>query len=170
MDKMTDKQKFFCREYLRDFNATQAAIRAGYSHKTARFIASELLTKPNIQEQIKKAADDINERTNNDIERIITELQIVAFGCLKDVADWGQAGLTIKDSEELEDEARIVSEISETKTSTKDDVTTSTIKIKLHDKLRALEMLGKYHKIFTDKVEHGFDKPVEIVMSYKRGE
>ena len=53
MAKMTDKQKRFCDEYLIDLNATQAAIRAGYSEKTARQIGTENLSKPSIDEYIK---------------------------------------------------------------------------------------------------------------------
>jgi len=51
--KLTDKQEMFCREYLVDYNATQAAIRAGYSKKTAQAIATENLSKPLIQERLK---------------------------------------------------------------------------------------------------------------------
>ena len=52
MGKLNQKQTLFCDEYLIDLNATQAAIRAGYSEKTARFIGAENLTKPNIAEYI----------------------------------------------------------------------------------------------------------------------
>ena len=58
---MTDKQQFFVQEYLKDFNATQAAIRAGYSKKTAGAIGAENLTKPEIQEALQKA---MSERTS----------------------------------------------------------------------------------------------------------
>lgn len=54
MARLTFKQRAFVDEYVKDFNGTQAAIRAGYSEKTARFIASENLTKPNIKEEIDK--------------------------------------------------------------------------------------------------------------------
>ena len=54
MAKMTAKQKRFCDEYLTDLNATQAAIRSGYSEKTAYSIGNENLKKPEIQEYIQK--------------------------------------------------------------------------------------------------------------------
>ena len=63
MSKLNEKQKRFVDEYLIDLNANQAAIRAGYSVKTARSIASELLTKPNIQEEIQRRVDDRAKRT-----------------------------------------------------------------------------------------------------------
>lgn len=56
---LNDKQKKFCNEYLIDLNATQAAIRAGYSEKTARSIANENLTKPDIQKYIQELQEGI---------------------------------------------------------------------------------------------------------------
>ena len=56
-NKLTDKQKMFCREYLIDLNATQASIRAGYSKKTAQQIGTENLAKPVIQAQLAKMMD-----------------------------------------------------------------------------------------------------------------
>ena len=60
---LTDKQKRFCQEYLIDLNATQAAIRAGYSAKTARSIGNENLTKPDIQRKIQELIQDRSYRT-----------------------------------------------------------------------------------------------------------
>ena len=62
-DELTDKQAAFCAEYLIDLNASQAAIRAGYSADTARVIASQLMDKPHIQAQIQKLMDERSERT-----------------------------------------------------------------------------------------------------------
>lgn len=146
---LNPKQLAFCKEYLKDFNATKAAIRSGYSEDTARQIGSQLLSKLNIQSQIQAFADVINERVDNEIERIILELQIVAFGSLRDVADWNANGLYVKDSEALDARsAKLVSEVKEHR-----GEKGTSISIKLHDKMKALEMLGRYHKIFTDKVE-----------------
>ena len=63
---MTPKQSRFVEEYLIDLNATQAAVRAGYSKKTARAIASENLAKPNIQEAVAKAKRERSEATKID--------------------------------------------------------------------------------------------------------
>jgi phage terminase small subunit len=62
MNKLTKKQEAFCREYVVDFNGTQAAIRAGYSEKTATVSASENLRKPNVQNFIKELQSDRKER------------------------------------------------------------------------------------------------------------
>lgn len=154
MAGLEPKQMVFCREYLKDFNATQAAIRAGYSKKTAGSIGSENLKKPDIQAQVQAFANEMNERTGNDIEKIITELQLIAFGSFRDVADWDAGGLSIKSSDEIGTAARLVSEVTESRTDK-----TSSVKIKLHDKLKALELLGRYHKMFTDKIEiHDFSE------------
>jgi phage terminase small subunit len=92
----------------------------------------------------------LNEKTDNQIERIVAELQLIAFGTMKDVAEWGADGIYLKESSILREEAKIIAEVSEV-TSEKSG---SKVKVKLHDKLKALELLGRYHKIFTDKVEH----------------
>lgn len=73
--KLTDKQEFFCREYLVDLNATQAAIRAGYSEKTANRIASQLLSKLDIQEFLQKARDERNELVKTDSEYVLRRLR-----------------------------------------------------------------------------------------------
>ena len=68
MSELTAKQKQFCIEYLKDFNGTQSAIRAGYSKDTAAVIASENLIKPYIKEYIKILADEL---LNDDIQDIV---------------------------------------------------------------------------------------------------
>lgn len=148
--KLTGKQEKFCNEYLIDFNGTRAAISAGYSEKTARKIAHENLTKPDIQRRIQSIADAKMKKTGDPVERIILELQLIAFGDYKDLVIWDDDGIKKWiPSEELGEKSRIVQEISETTTQHG-----GSRKIKTYDKVRALEMLGRYHKIFTDKVEH----------------
>lgn len=148
-NKLTDKQKVFCREYLVDFNGTRAAIASGYSNKTAGQQSAENLKKPYIQEEIRRLADELNKTHGNSIERIILELQLIAFGDYQDLVEWDEYGIRRWiPSSELGDKSRLVQEISETTTQNG-----GSRKIKMHDKMRALEMLGRYHKIFTDKVD-----------------
>lgn len=78
MNKLTDKQEKFCNEYLIDLNATQAAIRSGYSEKTARQIASQFLTKLNIQERIAQLRAEIKEKTQITPESVLKDLQKAA--------------------------------------------------------------------------------------------
>ena len=84
---MTRKQKKFCEEYLVDLNATQAAIRAGYSPATAGEIGAENLKKPEIQKHIAKSMADRSRRTGVTADRVVMELAKVAFVNAGDVID-----------------------------------------------------------------------------------
>ena len=79
MAKLTAKQERFCTEYIIDLNATQAAIRAGYSVKTANRIASENLSKPDIQKKIQKLQQDRATRTEITQDRVLKELAGIGF-------------------------------------------------------------------------------------------
>ena len=110
---MTKKQKLFVEEYLIDLNATQAAIRAGYSPETAGSIGNENLKKPEIRARIDKAMANRSKRTGVNADRVVQELvKIKTFG---------------EDGLERE--------------------------IKMADKIKALELLGKHMGMFKDKVE-----------------
>ena len=86
MSELEERQKIFCNEYLVDFNGTQAAIRAGYSKKTARFIASENLTKPNIQKYLKELIDSRNKRTQITQDDVIADIIKVKDRCMQNEA------------------------------------------------------------------------------------
>lgn len=143
---MTKKQKRFVEEYLIDLNATQAAIRAGYSPLTARDIGCENLTKPNIQEAIDKAIAERSRRTGVNADRVVRELAKIAFVNAGEVVDFDTAILMDKISED--DMAAIQS--VKVKTFGEDGVERE---VKLADKLKALELLGKHLGLFKDKVE-----------------
>jgi phage terminase small subunit len=83
MTELTTKQDRFVEEYVIDFNASRAAISAGYSEKTARSIASELLTKPDIRSAIKQHLDKLSTETFINREMILT-------GLLKEAMDRGE--------------------------------------------------------------------------------
>jgi phage terminase small subunit len=80
--KLTEKQRRFCEEYLVDLNATQAAIRAGYSENTARDIGCENLTKPNIAAYIAKAQKEISEKTLITAEWVVNRLKAISDRCM----------------------------------------------------------------------------------------
>ena len=86
MAKLTDKQDAFCREYIVDLNATQAAIRAGYSEKTATKIASENLTKPDIQAVISQLVDARNKRVDINADWVLISAKRVFDRCMQDEA------------------------------------------------------------------------------------
>lgn len=79
MSALTDKQMNFCREYVTDSNATQAAIRAGYSSKTARSIGTRLLKKKEIQNKISSIQKEIAERAELEQSDLIDELRKIGF-------------------------------------------------------------------------------------------
>ena len=153
VDDLTDKQKMFCREYLVDLNATQAAIRAGYSQKTARSIAQENLTKPDIGEYIQQLMKERSDRTNVTADKVIQEIAKMAFFNMQDVLDENGA---MKSLEEWErEDLAAVQEIVEDVVKTEDDGSqVLKRKIKLSDKKSNLEMLGKHLKIFTNQIDH----------------
>jgi phage terminase small subunit len=83
MSELTDKQKRFCEEYLIDLNATQAAIRAGYSEKTAKEIGCENLTKPNIQDFIQSAQKELSNKLKLDSEWVIRRFKEISDRCMQ---------------------------------------------------------------------------------------
>lgn len=146
---INDKQLQFCKEYLVDFNATKAAIRAGYSDKSAYSQAHDLLNKPEIQANIRAIVKSFT-GPEDMIRKIICELQTIAFGDMRDIAEWDGDTSVLKASKVLGEKAKLISELN---TSTRHDKEgrTTNIKVKLHDKMKALEMLGRYLNIFNDK-------------------
>jgi len=80
---LTPKEQMFVKEYLIDLNATKAAIRAGYSAKTARQIASRLLSKVNIQEEIARLATEIGEKVELDVEYVLNNLKEIVERCMQ---------------------------------------------------------------------------------------
>ena len=83
MEKLTDKQMKFCDEYLIDLNATQAAIRAGYSETSARQLASEMLTKHNIQDYIAERQAALREKTLISTEWVVNRLKEISDRCMQ---------------------------------------------------------------------------------------
>ena len=86
MSELEEKQKMFCKEYLVDFNGTQADIRAGYSKKTANEQASRLLTKVNVQTYLKKLIEKRNERTKITQDEVIADIIKVKDRCMQNEA------------------------------------------------------------------------------------
>ena len=147
MAKLTAKQKKFVEEYLIDLNATQAAIRAGYSPDTAKEIGCENLTKPNIKAEIDKAIAERSRRTGINQDRVLRELAKIAFVNPGDVINLNQA--TVKSDAKEEDLAAIAS--VKIKNIPTEDGEITEREIKLCDKLKALDLLGKHLGIYDKK-------------------
>ena len=155
--KLTAKQKHFVQEYLKDLNATQAAIRAGYSENSAMEQGYQLLQKTSVQSSIQKAFDKRSERTQITVDKVLRELALVGFANAADYFSWGKT-ITIQESCDLtREQCAVVAEVSETET--KDG---GTIRVKLYDKLKALEMIGRHLVMFKDTVNHTGDLNLNV--------
>lgn len=136
---MTEKQKRFCDEYLIDLNATQAAIRAGYSERTANRIASENLSKPDIKSYIDTAIARLQAENVADAQEVMRYLTSVMRG---------------------ESQSSVLSlcgngaqEVIEKRPDEK-------------ERLKAAELLGKRYGLYTDKVDIDTDMELNISIDY----
>jgi len=134
MNKLTPKQERFCQEYIIDLNATQAAIRAGYSKNTANEIGAENLTKPSIVEHLQSLQKPIAEKALVDAEYVLRGL--------KNIADTMERNMISVDENGVETVNPSAAQAS----------------------ARAHELLGKHLVLFTDKVinEHKVDDLEEL--------
>ena len=151
MANLTPKQQRFVEEYLIDLNATQAAIRSGYSEKTAKSIGQENLTKPDIQKAIEEAQNKRQEQTQIDAAYVLKRLVEIDQMDVLDIMDdqmkirpvnewpkvWRQYVVNLENLELSDGEGCFK-------------------KIKWPDKVKNLELLGKHVSVgaFKDKIEH----------------
>ena len=158
---LNEKQKRFCEEYLIDLNATQAAIRAGYSVKTANEQGSQLLAKLSVQEEISAKMAERSKRTGVNQDRIVQELARLAFCNLTDVVDRDGK---IRDSATEDDLACIESmKVKKTSTGNGEYISDSEEReVKIYSKLKALELLGKHLGMWRDKQDINIALPVVI--------
>lgn len=148
MAKLTEKQQRFVEEYLIDLNATQAAIRAGYKPSSARQVGTENMSKPSIRACIDQAIAERSKRTGINQDRVIRELARLAFVNASDVIDMDEAYIKCNASED--DTAAIASvKVKTIPTKEGDGVERE---IRLNDKLKALELLGKHLGMFKDNI------------------
>lgn len=156
---MTDRQTRFCEEYLVDLNSTAAAIRAGYSVKSARSIGNENLTKPYIRACVDTAMAERSKRTGVNADCVVRELARVAFVNLSDLVDVNTAA--VKPNATRDDTAAIAG--IRVKTSSGVGGDSIEREVKLCDKLKALELLGRHLGLFNDKLDISGYVPVQII-------
>ncbi len=145
---LTDKQENFAQEYIKDYNGTQAAIRAGYSKDTAAVIASENLRKPNIELRINTLREEIYKRNQVTIDEVISGLG--EFFRL-DIGEVFNEDGSVKEISDLSERARKAIKNIKIQEYKYDDGSTSEKRtIELYDKLAAadklLKNLGGYEK------------------------
>ena len=149
---LAPRQAAFVREYLVDLNGTKAAIRAGYAAKTARFQAAALLTKHNIQKVLELAMAARAARTEVLADRVVRELARIAFSDLGDYMSWDAGGhIRVRPSAELtEAQSAAIASVTTTRTrSPSGDRGPRVVSVKLHDKLAALDLLGRHLGLFV---------------------
>lgn len=143
MAKLTAKQRRFCDEYLIDLNATQAAIRAGYSEKNARNIASENLAKPNIKAYIDERM------TEKESQLIATQDEVLKYLTSVLRGESQSTEIVVEGTGDGCSEARTLKKEPSEK-----------------DRLRAAELLGKRYGLYTDKVETDVDMALTVNIDY----
>ena len=169
MAKITKKNEVFCEEYLIDLNATQAAIRAGYSPNAAGSIGSELLKKPEIRARIDQAMAERSKRTGINADRVLRELGRIAFLNPKDVIDLNTAEVLDTAND---DDLAVIAGVKVKYVPHKDfdedgePVIEQAIEreVKMADKLKALELCGRHLGMFKDNPEG--NAPVTVVINY----
>jgi phage terminase small subunit len=162
IEPLTDKQKKFCYEYCVDLNGTQAAIRAGYSEKTAAAIASQNLIKLNIQAEVKKLQDNLAETAGLTKLRILNEHIKIAF---TSIAHLHETWIKRKEFELLtEDQKACIAEIDtkikteyeyDPETEKREPIHVEYVRIKLYDKQKALDSISKML---------GYEAPIKSVI------
>jgi len=142
---LTRKQQVFVDEYLVALNATEAAIRAGYTRNSAHVMGCTLMKKPHVAQAIREAMNARAERTRIDADRIVLELARVAFSDLGRIADWGPDGVALKPSNVLTEADRAA--IAEV-TAHAGPAGAARTHIRLQNKLRALDGLARHFALY----------------------
>ena len=140
---LSAKQQAFVSEYLKDLNATKAAIRAGYSPKTAHAQGSDLLRKPEISAAIQEGQQDAAARNEVTVDRIVQEYARIAFADVTDYVNVIGGEAVVKDTIGMtKDQTAAIAEISQTKDG---------VRIKLYDRGKGLDALGKHLGMFVER-------------------
>ena len=150
--KLTVKQSLFVKEYLADLNATQAAIRAGYSEKTAKEIGHENLTKPHIAAVVAEAMSKRSEKAETSAEYVLDRLYQEAEA---DIADLYNKDGSLKSVHEWPVIWRKGLVFGVDVIEMGDGVAGKVTKLKISDRVKRLEMIGKHHAMFTNNVNLG---------------
>lgn len=148
-DGLTDQRILFCHNYIKyKFNGTQAAIKSGYTKRSASQTAAELLTIGKVKEYIEKLIREQLSEIDKMTLEWLQDVSKIQDADIRNIIQWGKAGkLKIKASKDLEtDQAYAISEISEIINAKGE----RTLKVKLESKTKALELKGKYLSLLGD--------------------
>lgn len=158
--KLTPKQKFFCQEYLVDCNAGAAYRRAGYkaaTDETAWVNAAKLLKNHKVRSYIQELQQERSLRTEVTADRVIEEYRRIAFANISDALDFDSGSVNLKSSKTLPVETlAAISEVGLTESEKG-----RTVKLKMHDKLNALEKLARHVGLLSD-----FNIAIQTLQTY----
>ena len=147
--KMTPRQDLFCREYMVDLVASKAAVRAGYAPANVAITGVWLMKKPHIQKRIQELKDERARVVGITAERVLDEIAVVAFSDLKDILEQGVDGVKLKPFDKMPlDASRALDAVQESQGPSGNKVA-----VKLHDKMRALNMLAAHLGICKEQVD-----------------
>lgn len=146
---LTPQQQAFVAEYVIDFNATRAAIVAGYSEKTARVQGSQLLNNTYVSKAIKEALEEHGTKREVLKQRVLNQLVNLSHSDIRDYVEYDQGGVTLKPSKSLtRAQAAAITEVREVRTQNG-----STVTFKLSSKEKSLELLARHLGMLIDKTE-----------------
>lgn len=161
-EAMSLKEVMFCYEYVLYFNGTESAIKAGYSARSAGIKAFNLLKKVAIKSLINHLKLERMKRIEVSADRIVQELARIAFQDTADFVDYTGGEVSIKSFIAMGDNTRIVKQIKTKESQPGFPHHGKVVELVLHDKMKALELLGKHCAVFTENVNltnNGGDMP-----------
>lgn len=188
---LTDKQRLFCLYYVKSFNATMAAIKAGYSKDTAYQIGHENLRKPEISAEIKRLKGRMQEDVYVSAIDVLNEYIKIAFSDITDFVSFGKREIQVDVDEDGNPVTSEVNYVDFNDSKVIDGTLISEVKqgrdgisIKLVDKMKALEKLEQYFDLFPDKFKRRIEeeklelakmklnaeedeKPIEVIITRK---
>jgi len=151
---LTNKQKIFIEYYLQEWNATKAALKAGYSKRSAGSIGNENLLKPEIINEIQRRIEE-SAMSADEVIHAIGEVGRASIEDIMDVDERGRLTLNFKKAKE-QGKLSIIKSVTPTREG---------LKVELHDRMRALELMGKHHKLFTENVSINDGKAIRVTLT-----
>ncbi len=141
--KLYPMQWRFVQEYIKDLNATQSAIRAGYARGSAKVTGSRLLSKANVQAALAQEQRRAAERAHVDQDRVLREYIRIAFADIRQIVQWDDTTVTLRKSSEVPPAlGHAIAEVQQT---------ANGVRVKLHSKLQALDALAKHLGLFREE-------------------
>ena len=151
MSKLSAKHDRFCREYVKDLNATQAYIRAGYSEKGASKNSSRLMANDGIKPRVRELQDEINKSLHLSASETIRNVSLMANF---DIGDYYNDDFSLKPLQEMSREVRTsIVGVEMTSIQIAKNVYNEVMTYKLADKSKSNDMMMKHHALYTAKVE-----------------